>query len=99
MKKSKQASLGALSDLSDSVEDLLKQIADVDGADVKKIRAKVQMSLAAAKSAWSDTAEYAGRSLRRPGEFLRESPWQALGFAALVGIGVGAIFMRSRGED
>jgi len=85
--------------LTDSVEDLLQHIADVEGPDIKKIRVKVQMALAAAKSAWSDTADYASRQISRPGEYMRESPWQSLGIAALVGIGVGAILMRSRGEE
>jgi ElaB/YqjD/DUF883 family membrane-anchored ribosome-binding protein len=93
------ASLGALSELSDSVADLLQQIADVEGPDIKTIRVKVQLALAAAKSAWSDTAHYASRQISRPGEYLRESPWQSLGIAALLGIGVGALLMRSHGDN
>jgi ElaB/YqjD/DUF883 family membrane-anchored ribosome-binding protein len=100
---SSDATLGALNDLTDSVEDLLKKIADVDGPDIKKIRAKVQMALTAAQSAWNDTADYArgqvSATLRRPGQYLRESPWQSLGVAALVGLTVGALLMRSHSED
>ena len=90
-------------ELIDSIEDLLQQIADVESPEVKKIRAKVQVTLAAAKSAWQDTATYASRqvsqTLSRQGEYLRESPWRTAGAAALLVIGVGALLARSRGNS
>ncbi len=89
-------------ELLDSVEDLLRRIADVDSPEIKKIRTKVQVATAVARSAWQDTAQYANQqvrnSLRWPNEHLHESPWRAIGIAALVGIGVGAILTRYRGN-
>ena len=89
-------------ELLDSVDDLLKRIADVDSPEIKKIRTKVQVAAAVARSAWQDTAQYANRqvrnSLRWPNEYLHDSPWRAIGIAALVGVSVGAILTRSRGD-
>ena len=89
-------------ELADSVDDLLKRISDVDSPDIRKIRTKVQIALAVAKSAWEDTTEYANQqvanSLRRPGDYVRESPWRALGLATLLGVGLGALLCRPRGN-
>jgi len=90
-------------DLVESVDDLLKRISDIDSPDINKIRSKVQIALSAAKSAWHDTAHYANEqvtnSLRWPGERLRESPWRTAGIAAVVGIGIGALLTKSRGDQ
>ena len=90
-------------ELTDSVEDLLKRIDDVDSPDIKSIRAKVQVALASAKSAWQETTDYASRqvtrTLRRPGDYVRESPLRAIGIVALLGIGVGALLARPRAHS
>jgi ElaB protein len=87
--------LGPFIDLTDSVDDLLQQISELKSPEIQKIRTKVQIALAAAQSAWRDTASYAGRqamqTLRRPDEYVHESPWQALGIATLLGLGLGAM--------
>jgi ElaB/YqjD/DUF883 family membrane-anchored ribosome-binding protein len=89
-------------ELVDSVDDLLKRIANIDSPEIRKIRTKVQVALAIAKSAWQDTAHYANQqmanSLRLPRDYVRESPWRALGMAALLGVGLGALLCRSRGS-
>ncbi len=87
-------------ELTDSVEELLGRIAEVDSPDIKSIRAKVQVALSAAQSAWQETTSYAARqvtrTLRRPGDYVRESPLRTIGIAALIGIGVGALLARPR---
>jgi ElaB/YqjD/DUF883 family membrane-anchored ribosome-binding protein len=92
--------LGPFNDLTDSVDDLLERISELKSPEIQKIRTKVQIALAAAQSAWRDTTSYASRqamqTLRRPGEYLHESPWRALGIATVVGLGVGAMLMRPR---
>jgi ElaB/YqjD/DUF883 family membrane-anchored ribosome-binding protein len=89
-------------DLTESVDELLKRISDIDSPDINKIRSKVQIALNAAKSVWQDTAHYANErvtnSLRWPGERMRESPWRTAGIAAVVGIGIGALLTKSRGD-
>jgi ElaB/YqjD/DUF883 family membrane-anchored ribosome-binding protein len=89
-------------DLTESVDELLKRISDIDSPDINKIRSKVQIALSVAKSAWQDTAHYANEqvtnSLRWPGERLRESPWRTAGIAAVVGIGIGALLTKSRSD-
>lgn len=87
-------------DLTDSIEELLRTLADVQSPEIVKIRTKIQIALAAAKSAWVDTKDYASRqvirTLGRPDEYVRESPWRALALTAVLGIGAGALLMRSR---
>jgi ElaB/YqjD/DUF883 family membrane-anchored ribosome-binding protein len=87
-------------ELLDSVDDLLKRIADVDSPEIRKIRTKVQVAVAVARSAWQDTAQYANRqvrsTLRWPNDYLRESPWRAIGMATVIGMGVGALLIKSR---
>jgi ElaB/YqjD/DUF883 family membrane-anchored ribosome-binding protein len=87
-------------DLLHSVDDLLNRIADVDSPEITKIRAKVQVAMAIAKSAWRDTTQFANQQVRNtlnwPGDYLQESPWRAIGIATVVGVGVGALLTRPR---
>jgi ElaB/YqjD/DUF883 family membrane-anchored ribosome-binding protein len=89
-------------DLEDSIDELLKRISAIDSPEINKIRTKVQIALSAARSAWQDTSHYASEqvtnSLRWSGGQLRESPWRAVGIAAVVGIGMGALLTRPRGH-
>jgi ElaB/YqjD/DUF883 family membrane-anchored ribosome-binding protein len=92
----------SFNELVDSIDDLMKRISDIDTPEINKIRTKVQIALSAAKSAWQDTTHYANEqvtnSLRWPGDQLRESPWLAVGIATVVGIGMGALLARPRGN-
>jgi ElaB/YqjD/DUF883 family membrane-anchored ribosome-binding protein len=87
-------------ELTEMVEELLQKMGDVESPEIDKIRSKTRIALAAAKSAWADTKGYATRNLSRPGDYVRESvqesPWRMLGLAALLGIGTGALLMRSK---
>jgi ElaB/YqjD/DUF883 family membrane-anchored ribosome-binding protein len=82
----------------DSVEDLTKALKDVDTPDIARVRTKVKIALAAAKSAVSDTAAQIGTTAKQVGKrtdgFVRDNPWQVVGIAALVGVAVG--FLASR---
>ena len=89
---------GQISAFLDNVEDLTKALKDVDSPDVAKLRAKVKIALAAAKSAVADTAsqlrDQAQQVGRQTDTFVRDNPWQVIGIAALVGLAVGIFASR-----
>jgi ElaB protein len=91
---------GQFHDLFDSVEDLIKRVAEIDSPEVQKIRAKARVALMVAKSAVHDSATHVGRQARRAAgttdEYLREYPWYALGLVTLVGFGAGLLVSRAR---
>jgi ElaB/YqjD/DUF883 family membrane-anchored ribosome-binding protein len=89
---------GQVNAFLDNVEDLTRALKDVDTPDVARVRAKVKMALAAAKSAVADgasqlkdQASYVGK---RTDTFVRDNPWQVIGVAALVGLAVGILASR-----
>ena len=89
------------SDISDSVSDI-KAAASTEIksliADVVRVRGKVQRAVDATKQSLTDSAD----SLRRQAQnaastaddYVRDSPWQAVGIAALVGAVVGILATR-----
>jgi ElaB/YqjD/DUF883 family membrane-anchored ribosome-binding protein len=89
---------GQVNNFLDNVEDLTKALKDVDSPDIAKVRAKVKIALAAAKSAVSDTAsqlrDQAQQVGKRTDTFVRDNPWQVIGIAALVGLAVGIFASR-----
>jgi ElaB/YqjD/DUF883 family membrane-anchored ribosome-binding protein len=80
------------------VEDLMARIADLKDADVAKVRTKVQRAVDAAKESLADSAnnlrEHAQSVAGTADDYVRESPWQAIGIAALVGAVVGILATR-----
>jgi ElaB/YqjD/DUF883 family membrane-anchored ribosome-binding protein len=91
---------GQISAFLDNVEDLTKALKDVETPDIARVRAKVKIALAAAKSAMEDTASQLRDQAQVVGQrtdtFVRDNPWQVIGVAALVGLAVGIIASRSR---
>jgi ElaB/YqjD/DUF883 family membrane-anchored ribosome-binding protein len=89
---------GQVNSFLDNVEDLTRALRDVDSPDIAKVRAKVKIALAAAKSAMVDTAsqfrDQAQQVGRRTDTFVRDNPWQVIGIAALVGLAVGIFASR-----
>jgi ElaB/YqjD/DUF883 family membrane-anchored ribosome-binding protein len=77
------------------VEDLIKKVANVDDAEIAEIRAKVQDTLARAKSSASaGIAAVRGRATEvseSTDEYVHENPWAAIGVAAAVGIIIGFV--------
>jgi ElaB/YqjD/DUF883 family membrane-anchored ribosome-binding protein len=71
---------------------------DVDIPDIARVRAKVKIALAAAKSAMTDTAsqlrDQAQEVGKRTDTYVRDNPWQVIGVAALVGLAVGIFASR-----
>jgi ElaB/YqjD/DUF883 family membrane-anchored ribosome-binding protein len=89
---------GHVNTFLENVEDLTKALRDVDSPDIAKVRAKVKIALAAARSAVADTAsqlrDQAQQVGKRTDGFVRDNPWQVIGIAALVGLAVGIFASR-----
>jgi ElaB/YqjD/DUF883 family membrane-anchored ribosome-binding protein len=94
----KNAASGEIKNLIADVEDLMARIADLKDADVVKVRHKVQRAIDATKQSLADGADvirqraqaFAGSA----DDYVHESPWQAVGIAALVGAVVGILATR-----
>jgi ElaB/YqjD/DUF883 family membrane-anchored ribosome-binding protein len=75
------------------VEELVAKIGDVKDAEVARLRSKLQTSIESAKEDVTSTTETLRRRAREAAgtadDYVRESPWQAIGIAALVGLAVG----------
>jgi ElaB/YqjD/DUF883 family membrane-anchored ribosome-binding protein len=93
---------GQISAFLDNVEDLTKALKDVETPDIARVRAKVKIALAAAKSAMEDTAaqlkDQAQVVGQRTDSFVRDNPWQVIGIAAVIGLAVGILASR-RSDD
>lgn len=80
------------------VEDLVARIADLKDADVARVRSKVVRAVESAKESLTDSAETVRRQAQRVAttadDYVHDSPWQAVGIAALVGAVVGVIASR-----
>ena len=89
---------GPVNSFLDSVEDLMGALKDVESPEIARVRAKVRLALAAAKSAAVDTAAQIGSGARQIGQrtdgFVRDNPWQVIGIAAVVGLAVGILASR-----
>jgi len=80
------------------VEDLMARIADLKDVDVARVRSKVQRAVDAAKESLADSAatlrDRAQGVASTADDYVRDSPWQAVGIAALVGAVVGILATR-----
>ena len=94
----KTAASGEIKNLISDVEDLMARIADLKDADVVRVRGKVQRAVDATKQSLSDSADAIRRRAQNVADtadtYVRESPWQAIGIAALVGAVVGILATR-----
>jgi ElaB/YqjD/DUF883 family membrane-anchored ribosome-binding protein len=94
----KAAASGEIKSLIADVEDLMARIADLKDADVVRVRSKVQRAVDATKQTLADGADtirqQAQNVANTADDYVRESPWQAIGIAALVGAVVGILATR-----
>jgi ElaB/YqjD/DUF883 family membrane-anchored ribosome-binding protein len=94
----KTAASAEIKDLIADVEDLMLRIADLKDADVVRMRTKVQRAVDAAKVSIADSAGNLKRQAQdiagAADDYVRDSPWQAIGIAALVGAVVGILATR-----
>lgn len=80
------------------VEDLITRLADLNDSDVASMRSKVMATVESAKEALADGADtlrrQAQRAVSEADDYVHESPWAAVGLAALVGAVVGILVAR-----
>jgi ElaB/YqjD/DUF883 family membrane-anchored ribosome-binding protein len=98
VRKVKKMANASINDFLENVDDLTKAIKDVEVPEIARVRAKVKMALAAAKSALSDgAAQVRGQAKhvsRTTDNYVRDNPWQVVGIAAVVGIALGVLMTR-----
>ena len=89
---------GQVNNFLNSVEDLTNALKDIEAPEIARVRTKVKLALVAAQSAVSDTASQIRSQAelvgRRTDTFVRDNPWQVIGFAAVVGLAVGILASR-----
>jgi ElaB/YqjD/DUF883 family membrane-anchored ribosome-binding protein len=94
----KSVAVDEVRNLIADVEDLIARIADLNDADVATVRSKVMATVQSAKETLADSADALRRQAQRAAsgadEYVRESPWVAVGLAALVGAVVGILVAR-----
>ncbi len=94
----KAAASVEIKNLLADVEDLMARIADLKDADVVRVRNKVQRAVDATKQTLADGADairqHAQNVASTADDYVRDSPWQAIGIAALVGAVVGILATR-----
>jgi ElaB/YqjD/DUF883 family membrane-anchored ribosome-binding protein len=98
VRKVKKMANASINDFLDNVDDLTKAIKDIEAPEIARVRAKVKMALAAAKSALSDGAAQVKGQAQQVGRttdsYVRDNPWQVVGIAAVVGIALGVMLTR-----
>lgn len=94
----KAATSTEITNLIADVEDLMARIADLKDADIVRVRGKVQRAVDATKQSLAEGADairqHAQNVASTADDFVRDSPWQAVGIAALVGAAVGILAAR-----
>ena len=94
----KSAASAEIKSLIADVEDLVARIADLKDADVARVRNKVLRAVDVAKASLADSADTVRRQAQRVAttadDYVHDSPWQAVGIAALVGAVVGILATR-----
>lgn len=81
------------------VEELIKRVAHVDDADLARVRAKLQNTLAVAKTAVHDGTERVKTTARQAAnstdQYVHANPWSAVGIAAAAGAAI-AVLLSTR---
>jgi ElaB/YqjD/DUF883 family membrane-anchored ribosome-binding protein len=94
----KAAASSEIKNLIADVEELMARIADMKDADVVRVRSKVQRAVDATKQSLAEGADairqQAQNVANTADDYVHDSPWQAVGIAALVGAVVGILATR-----
>ncbi len=92
------AAADEMKNLIADVEDLLTRISDIKDTDIARVRGKVLRAVDTAKASLEQGAETVKRQAQRAAtatdDYVHETPWAAVGIAALVGAVVGILASR-----
>lgn len=98
MTRKSEKSSSEWSHFIDDVEALVSRVTDLNDADVEKLRAKVEDSIAGARDSVKRNAqgfqERASQVSHAADEYVHEKPWAIAGIAALAGIAIGLVMTR-----
>jgi len=98
VRSAKEFANGEINSFIENVQDLTDALRDVETPEIARVKAKVKIALAAAKSALSDSAAQVRSQPRQASKhtdvYVRDNPWQVVGIAALIGIVVGILASR-----
>ena len=96
--RTRAAAANEIRNLIADVEELVARIADLNDADVVRVRSKVMNAVGAVKETLTEGADtlrrQAHKALSGADDYVRESPWAAVGLAAVVGAIVGILVAR-----
>jgi ElaB/YqjD/DUF883 family membrane-anchored ribosome-binding protein len=96
--KVRRTATSELGNLIADVEDLLGKVANVADVDVAKLRQRLQEKLGTARDTLAAGSRHISEKARQAADatdgYVRESPWQAMGIAALAGALVGFLLAR-----
>ncbi|GAC1310113.1 MAG: hypothetical protein NVSMB10_17670 [Steroidobacteraceae bacterium] len=92
---------GQINNFIDNVQDLTDALKDVNTPEIARVKAKVKIALAAARSALADGASQVKSQAKQVSKttdtYVRDNPWQVVGIAAIIGLAVG--ILATRGDD
>jgi ElaB/YqjD/DUF883 family membrane-anchored ribosome-binding protein len=98
VRSAKEFANGEINAFIENVEDLTDALRNVETPEIARVKAKVKIALAAAKSALSDSAAQVRSQARQVSKstdvYVRDNPWQVVGIAAMIGIVVGILASR-----
>jgi ElaB/YqjD/DUF883 family membrane-anchored ribosome-binding protein len=94
----KNVAADEIKNLIADVEELVARIADLNDVDVASVRNRVMSTVAAAKESLAQSTDSVKRQAQNAwseaDDYVRESPWVAVGLAALVGAVAGILVAR-----
>lgn len=97
-KTKRSASAEQLSSFFDDVEELVSRVTHLPDAEIASVRERIESSVASARSVVESGARTVVDSTtgaaKAADEFVRTSPWKAIGAAALACLALGAVLRR-----
>jgi ElaB/YqjD/DUF883 family membrane-anchored ribosome-binding protein len=95
-----EAGASQLKKFFDDVEDLVRRVSPLGDEDLGRIRARVEASLKSMRKATDrqvrNALDVSSKAARATDDYVRESPWKAVGIAALAALAVSSLLMSRR---